>query len=209
MPWAFPFLALKRFVCILDKPCLQADISSSAFADKPCLHNCGRLRVPWTFPPPTSEIADESADKFADKVCLDMCLTNLFKNADARAAKIVQNADKSCLPKLQTKFVYSRQGLSILELALNQLRYVTLVAAQFPLKLESVRTSGRIFLSRKTRFNTHHFDADLAIFSEAGLECGCPPILRACAEPPETANLRERYFCGAAIQSQASKQGTA
>ena len=68
-------------------------------------HNRGRLRVPWTFPPPTFEIADESADKSADKVCLDMCLTNLFKNADARAAKIVQNADKSCLPKLQTKFV--------------------------------------------------------------------------------------------------------
>ena len=118
VPWAFPFLALKRFVCILDKPCLQANISLSAFADKPCLHNRGRLRVPWTFPPPTFEIADESADKSADKVCLDMCLTNLFKNADARAAKIVQNADKSCLPKLQTKFVYSRQGLSILELAL-------------------------------------------------------------------------------------------
>ena len=74
--------------------------------------------MPWTFPPPTFEIADKSADKSADKVCLDMCLTNLFKNADARAAKIVQNADKSCLPKLQTKFVYSRQGLSILELAL-------------------------------------------------------------------------------------------
>ena len=118
MPWAFPFLALKRFVCILDKPCLQTHISLSVFADKPCLHNRGRLRVPWTFPPPTFEIADESADKSADKVCLDMCLTNLFKNADARAAKIVQNADKSCLPKLQTKFVYSRQGLSILELAL-------------------------------------------------------------------------------------------
>ena len=77
--------------------------------------------MPWTFPPPTFEIADESADKSADKVCLDMCLTNLFKNADARAAKIVQNADKSCLPKLQTKFVYSRQGLSILELALKDL----------------------------------------------------------------------------------------
>ena len=123
MPWAFPFLALKRFVCILDKPCLQEDISSSAFADKPCLHNRGRLRVPWTFPPPTFEIADESADKSADKVCLDMCLTNLFKNADARAAKIVQNADKSCLPKLQTKFVYSRQGLSILELALYLLTH--------------------------------------------------------------------------------------
>ena len=120
MPWAFPFLALKRFVCILDKPCLQANISLSAFADKPCLHNRGRLRVPWTFPPPTFEIADESADKSADKVCLDMCVTNLFKNADARAAKIVQNADKSCLPKLQTKFVYSRQGLSILELVLLQ-----------------------------------------------------------------------------------------
>ena len=119
VPWAFPFLALKRFVCILDKPCLQANISLSAFADKPCLHNRGRLRVPWTFPPPTFEIADKSADKSADKVCLDMCLTNLFKNADARAAKIVQNADKSCLPKLQTKFVYSRQGLSILELALS------------------------------------------------------------------------------------------
>ena len=122
MPWAFPFLALKRFVCILDKPCLQANISLSTFADKPCLHNRGRLRVPWTFPPPTFEIADESADKSADKVCLDMCLTNLFKNADARAAKIVQNADKSCLPKLQTKFVYSRQGLSILELALGFLQ---------------------------------------------------------------------------------------
>ena len=55
--------------------------------------------------------------------------------------------------------------------------------------------------SRKTRFNTHHFDADVAISFEAGLECGCPPHLRACADPPETANLRERYFCGAAIQS--------
>ena len=131
MPWAFPFLALKRFVCILDKPCLQANISLSAFADKPCLHNRGRLRVPWTFPPPTFEIADESADKSADKVCLDMCLTNLFKNADARAAKIVQNADKSCLPKLQTKFVYSRQGLSILELALWPLPKPTIVRAVF------------------------------------------------------------------------------
>ena len=58
------------------------------------------------------------------------------------------------------------------------------------------------FLSRKTRFNTHHFDADVAISFEAGLKCGCPPILRACADPPETANLRERYFCGAAIQCQ-------
>ena len=57
------------------------------------------------------------------------------------------------------------------------------------------------FLSRKTRFNTHHFDADVAISFEAGLKCGCPPILRACADPPETANLQERYFCGAAIQS--------
>ena len=68
--------------------------------------------------PQTFEIADKSAGKSAGKVCLDLCLTNLFKNADARAAKIVQNADKSCLPKLQKKFVYSRQGLSILELAL-------------------------------------------------------------------------------------------
>ena len=51
--------------------------------------------------------------------------TNFFKNADARAAKIVQNADKSCLPKLQTKFVYSRQGLSILELALISLKTCT------------------------------------------------------------------------------------
>ena len=50
------------------------------------------------------------------------------------------------------------------------------------------------FLSRKTRFNTHHFDADVAISFEAGLKCGCPPILRACADPPETANLREGYF---------------
>ena len=58
------------------------------------------------------------------------------------------------------------------------------------------------FLSRKTRFNTHHFDADVAISFEAGLKCGCPPILRACADPPETANLQERYFCGAAIQCQ-------
>ena len=56
--------------------------------------------------------------------------------------------------------------------------------------------------SRKTRFNTHHFDADVAISFEAGLKCGCPPILRACADPPETANLQERYFCGAAIQCQ-------
>ena len=41
----------------------------------------------------------------------------------------------------------------------------------------------------------------MAISFEAGLECGCPPNLRACAEPPETTYLRERYFCGAAIQS--------
>ena len=59
-----------------------------------------------------------------------------------------------------------------------------------------------LFYSRKTRFNTHHFDADVAISFEAGLECGCPPHLRACADPPETANLQERYFCGAAIQCQ-------
>ena len=58
------------------------------------------------------------------------------------------------------------------------------------------------FLSRKTRFNTHHFDADVAISFEAGLKCGGPPILRACADPPETTNLQERYFCGAAIQCQ-------
>ena len=109
VPWAFPFLALKRFICFLDKPCLQANISLSAFADKPCLHNRGRLRVPWTFPPPTFEIADKSADKSADKVCLDSCLTNLFKNADARAAKIVQ--------KMQTNLVYQscRQSLSTLD----------------------------------------------------------------------------------------------
>ena len=87
----------------------------------------------------------------------------------------------------------------------NQLRYVTLVTAKCLLELESVRTSGRIFLSRKTHFNTHHFDADVAISFEAGLECGCPPHLRACADPPETANLRERYFCGAAIQCQSNK----
>ena len=118
VPWAFPFLALKRFVCILDKPCLQANISLSAFADKPCLHNRGRLRVPWTFPPRSSKLQTNLQANLLDKVCLDSCLTNLFKNADARAAKIVQNADKSCLPKLQKKFVYSRQGLSILELAL-------------------------------------------------------------------------------------------
>ena len=61
------------------------------------------------------------------------------------------------------------------------------------------------FLSRK-RFNTHHFDADVAISFEAGLEWGCPPHLRACADPPETANLRERYFCSAAIQY--AKQAT-
>ena len=30
-----------------------------------------------------------------------------------------------------------------------------------------------------------------------------PPYPRACADPPETANLREGYFCGAAIQYQA------
>ena len=48
-----------------------------------------------------------------------MCLTNLFKNADARAAKIHQNADKPCLPKLQTRFVCCRQMLSILDLALK------------------------------------------------------------------------------------------
>ena len=29
-----------------------------------------------------------------------------------------------------------------------------------------------------------------------------PPYPRACADPPETANLREGYFCGAAIQYQ-------
>ena len=84
----------------------------------------------------------------------------------------------------------------------NQLRYVTLVTAEHSLKLESFHASGRTFLSRKTRFNTHHFDADVAISFEAGLECGCPPILRACADPPETANLREGYFCGAAIHYQ-------
>ena len=56
VPWAFPFLALKRFVCILDKPCLQIHISLSVFADKPCLHNRGRLRVPWTFPLPPSKL---------------------------------------------------------------------------------------------------------------------------------------------------------
>ena len=65
------------------------------------------------------------------------------------------------------------------------------------------------FLSRKTRFNTHHFDADVAISFEAGLECGCPPNLRACADPPETTNLRERYFCGAAIQCQRASTTTA
>ena len=63
------------------------------------------------------------------------------------------------------------------------------------------------FLLAETRFNTHHFDADVAISFEAGLECGCPPILCASADPPETANLRERYFCGAAIQYQ-SKQAS-
>ena len=62
------------------------------------------------------------------------------------------------------------------------------------------------FFIGKTRFNTHHFDADVAISFEAGLEWGCPPHLRACADPPETANLREGYFCGAAIQCQ--KQAT-
>ena len=60
-----------------------------------------------------------NADKSADKVCLDSNLTNLFKNADARAAKIHQNADKPCLPKLQTRFVCCRQMLSILDLALS------------------------------------------------------------------------------------------
>ena len=85
-----------------------------------------------------------------------------------------------------------------------QLRYVTLVTAENPRKLESVRTIGRIFLSQKTHFNTHHFDADVAISFEAGLKCGCPPYSRACAEPPETTYLRERYFCGAAIQCQAT-----
>ena len=98
---------------------------------------------------------------------------------------------------------------SFLRTESSQLRYVTLVVRRTALELGSVRTSGRIyfgfgpftFLSRKTRFNTHHFDADVAISFEAGLEWGCPPNLRACADPPETANLRERYFCGAAIQS--------
>ena len=38
-------------------------------------------------------------------------------------------------------------------------------------------------------------------------ELECPPILRACADPPETADLQEKCFCGAAIQYQrASKQ---
>ena len=75
--------------------------------------------MPWTFPPRSSKLQTNLQTNLLDKVCLDSCLTNLFKNADARAAKIVQNADKPCLPKLQTKFVYSRQGLSILELALQ------------------------------------------------------------------------------------------
>ena len=75
--------------------------------------------MPWTFPPRSSKLQTNLQTNLLDKVCLDSCLTNLFKNADARAAKICQNADKSCLPKLQTKFVYSRQGLSILELALR------------------------------------------------------------------------------------------
>ena len=61
-----------------------------------------------------------------------------------------------------------------------------------------------LFLLAETRFNTHHFDADVAISFEAGLKCGCPPYSRACAEPPETTYLRERYFCGAAIQCQAT-----
>ena len=66
-------------------------------------------------PPQTFEISG----KPADKVCLDLCLANFIKNADTRAAKIVQNSDKPCLPKLQTKFVYCRQGWYILELALG------------------------------------------------------------------------------------------
>ena len=69
-----------------------------------------------------SLLSDEDDGEEEDKVCLDMCLTNLFKNADARAAKIIQNADKPCLPRLQKKFVYSRQGLSILDLALLERR---------------------------------------------------------------------------------------
>ena len=77
--------------------------------------------MPWTFPPRPSKLQTNlqtNADKSADKVCLDSNLTNLFKNADARAAKIHQNADKPCLPKLQTRFVCCRQMLSILDLAL-------------------------------------------------------------------------------------------
>ena len=129
----------------------------------------------------------------------------------------------------QKKFFFARSVLPGIEPApfvlrtdSSQLRYMTLVVIMrtTALELGSVRTSGsllgsflpkklnlfwfwpiHIFLSRKTCFNTHHFDADVAISFEAGLKCGCPPILRACADPPETANLRERYFCGAAIQS--------
>ena len=57
----------------------------------------------------------------------------------------------------------------------------------------------------KMSIQTHHFDADVAISFEAGLEWGCPPHLRACVDPQETANLREGYFCGAAIQSQSKE----
>ena len=81
--------------------------------------------MPWTFPfqcfpclGPSPPRPSKLQTNLLDKVCLDLCLTNLFKNADARAAKIHQNADKPCLPKLQTRFVCCRQMLSILDLAL-------------------------------------------------------------------------------------------
>ena len=68
--------------------------------------------------PRTFEIADKSADKSVDKVCLDLCLTNFIQNADARARKSAQNADKLCLPEFVCRRKFCRQSLSILELAL-------------------------------------------------------------------------------------------
>ena len=78
----------------------------------------------------------------------------------------------------------------------NQLRYVTLVTAIFLLKLESVRTSGRIFLVPEN--GTYRPLPRERLRQNPELERA--PILRACADLPETADFRERYFCGAAIQ---------
>ena len=115
--------------------------------------------MPWTFPfqcfpclgpspPDLRNCRQILQTNLLDKVCLDSNLTNLFKNADARAAKIIQNADKPCLPKLQTNLVYSRQGLSILELALWTLRMW--VRGNFARKLRAER---RTLLSIKHKLS--------------------------------------------------------